>query len=193
MLKIFGSKEKFLEGLRLRIDNQVTKIICKYFLIAPKYLYKSLRDLLYLFFSDIIDFKLNVYKISIDEEYNSTDFVNKMVEKFVIDKDCLVDIGNSNISNYKKVEKLEKKLPLFIRIIFPILSPVYYFLGGPIFAIFINKISNNIVDFIMEDVNKDFLKYFYEIIISFNRAIDSLKIISENFKNIYNENKRELK
>ena len=43
LLKIFGSKEKYLSGLEEKIKRELTKILFKLFLIAPKYLYSNAR------------------------------------------------------------------------------------------------------------------------------------------------------
>ena len=79
----------------------------------------------------------------------------------------------------------DEKMPLSLRIIFPIISPIYYLLGTPILIIFVNKLSNKLSDFIMERLDKDFLIYFLFVMRTFDKAINNLKDISITFKNQY--------
>ena len=102
--------------------------------------------------------------------------------------ECLrIDESTLEIENDKKMKNF--KFPKFLRFIFPILSPIYYLLGGSILAVTTNIWSNKITDIMIEEiVNKNFYEYFNILIASFNKGIEALKELSENFENFYKEN-----
>ena len=186
LLKCFESKESFLNGLRQKCEGEISKSIFKIFLIAPKYIYLTkgiaLTDLFYTFLNEIFYRLLTIYKFSIDNESNYDVIIKRIIER---------DFG---IEEVKKMEIDEKerdevlKQPLFLKILFPIISPLYYLLGGSVLGFFINKISKKIADsFVEEVVDQNFYLYFKRVIESFNKAIDSLEEISKNFEISYSE------
>ena len=181
LLKCFESKETFLKGLRQKCEGEFSKFIFKTFLIAPKYIYLTkgifLTDLMYTFLNEI----LTIYKFSIDNESNYEVIIKRIIER------------NFKIEELKKMEIDEEKEkvfkpPLFLKILFPIISPLYYLLGGSILGLFLNKISKKLADsFVEEAVNPNFYLFFKRVIESFNKAIDSLEEISKNFEISYSE------
>ena len=183
LLKCFESKETFLKGLRQKCEGEISKFIFKTFLIAPKYIYLTkgivLTDLMYTFLNEILYRVLTIYKFSIDNESNYEVIIKRIIER--------------NFEELKKMEIDEEKekvfkQPLFLKILFPIISPLYYLLGGSILGLFLNKISKKIADsFVEEVVNQNFYLFFKRVIESFNKAIDSLEEISKNFEISYSE------
>ena len=184
LLKVYGSKEKFIEGLRAKWKAELTTFIFKTFLVAPKYLYKG-KDVLIEFFYDtfyeILIRILSVYKMAVDNENNYEVIIKRFIECIQKDEFTVDNLNDKEMKNFK--------FPKFLRFIFPILSPIYYLLGGSILAVTTNIWSNKITDIMIEEiVNKNFYECFDILIASFNKGIEALKELSENFENFYKEN-----
>ena len=126
---------------------------------------------------EIIIRTLNIYKMAIVNENNYEVIMKRLIESVQTPE---IE-GDEYFKNYK--------FPTFLRFIFPILSPIYYLLGGPILAATTNIWSNKLTEILIEGiVNKAFYEYFDILIVSFNKGIESLKEINENFENFYKEN-----
>lgn len=131
-------------------------------------------------FYEIIIRTLNIYKMAIVNENNYEVIMKKVIESFQT-PEIEGPPGDEDFKNYK--------FPTFLRFIFPILSPIYYLLGGPILAATTNIRSNKLTDILIKGmVNGTFYEYFDMLIVSFNKGIESLKEINENFENFYKEN-----
>ena len=105
----------------------------------------------------------------------------KMVEiSKIFEEDCKVAVPS---------------VPLYIKVLFPFLSPFYYLLGFPIIKIFSGKIIN---DIIFKGINEIFYDFAYEyfyfmIVLGLNDGIEGLNKISKKFKNLYFSKKLENK
>lgn len=182
LLKIFGSKEKYLSGLEEKIKRELTKILFKLFLIAPKYLYSNAGEIFYECLEKTYEMIFNIYKVSIDTQSNSVNLMKTIIEESITS----FDKGMEDKNIVKDIIYLEgEKLPLFLRIIFPIASPIYYIIGSPLIAILRNKILKGIIVIVMKGIENEFYNYFKRIVDSFNKAIDGLNEMSNNFKKIY--------
>ena len=181
LLKIFGSKEKYLSGLEEKIKRELTKILFKLYLFAPKYLYSNVGEIIYDCVEKTYEMIFNIYKISVDTQSNSINLMKTILEASII---CFDDLDK--LMKDKRIVDFEgEKLPFFLRIIFPIASPIYYIIGSPLIAIFRNKILKGIIDIVMKTIENEFYNYFKRIVYSFNKAIDGLNEMSNNFKKIY--------
>ena len=173
-----------MEGLRAKWKTEMTIFIFKFFLVAPKYLYKGkgvLFELLYDLFYEITIRALSIYKMAVDNENNHEVIIKRFIE-FIQKDDLTKEVINEDVD--KNIKDIK-----FPRFIFPILSPIYYLLGGPILAVTTNIWSNKLTDILIEEIiNKNFYEYFDMLIVSFNKGIEALKEISENFENFYKEN-----
>ena len=177
LLRVYGSKEKFLEKKKKKVKNEFTKFILKAFLFMPRYIYSKLDQFLYIAIDEIIDRLINIYQFSINKKNN----IDRMVKQIFEEEFGSINEAQKNI----KRDDINEKLPLALRIIFPIISPIYYLLGTPILLIFINKISNSLTNILLDMDNWPFVKYFLFIMRTFDKAIDNLKDISITFKNQY--------
>ena len=178
LMKIFKSKKEFLKGIRERMEDDIYVLIIKYYLIGPKYIYNKRHVLIFNLATDILDIVFDFYKISEENKINSGIVIKKMLE-------------NLKINSFKKEETIENDfneslLPAFVKVIFPILTPIYYILGFPIMAFWSEKISKKIVDEILSKEN--FIDYFKEVIISFNKGIDALSELTKYFQDLYSKN-----
>ena len=182
LLKIFGSKEKYLSGLEEKIKRELTKILFKLFLIAPKYLYSNAGEIFYECLEKTYEMIFNIYKVSIDTQSNSVNLMKTITEESITSFDYGME---DKIINKHIIDLEGEKLPLFLRIIFPIASPIYYIIGSPLIAIFRNKILKGIIVIVMKEIENGFYNYFKRIVDSFNKAIDGLNEMSNNFKKIY--------
>lgn len=183
LLKIFVSKEKFIKGLREKMKDEINKIIIIYFLKIPKLVYKTVSDVMYECCNDILDSLLNIYKVSIEGENNIIIMIRKILEEITGNEETkIIEEGRMFDKEFD-----ETKFPLPLRFTSPFLTPLYYFFGGIALIFTKNKICNKITDIFMEIlVEKSLIKYFKDIINSFNKAIDSLEEISNNFTEKYN-------
>lgn len=88
---------------------------------------------------------------------------------------------------------------LYIKLLFPILSPFYYTLGFPIIKIFSETIINNIIfNIIFKDLDKELNEFSYLylknfIVLGLNDGIEGLNKISKKFQNHYVSKKLENK
>lgn len=196
LLKPYQSKKQFLKGLREKVESEISKFILKYFLVGPKYLYTGLtEEIFYKIVSELLEHFLSIYKYTLEK--------NSIKEKIkMLDSNPFKYFTNFNqiknnfeehlkkkneFNNMKKdVNISSKNIPIYLKILFPILSPIYYVLGGPLIFTFSGKISKKICDEIWSDLIKTFfLVSFLDIIESFNKGIDDLKEIKEFFEDSY--------
>ena len=177
LLRVFGSKEKFLEGMREKIKKECIKFILKSFLFFPRFIYSKLDEILYIIINEMIDRSIIIYQFSMDKKNN----IDRMVKQMFEEEFGTIYEATKEI----RKDEIQKKLPLALRILFPIISPIYYLLGTPILLIFINKLSNSLSNLLLEKDDKQFLKYFLFIMRTFDTAIDNLKDINITFKNQY--------
>lgn len=165
------------------MKDEINKIIIIYFLKIPKLVYKTVSDVMYECCNDILDSLLNIYKVSIEGENNIIIMIRKILEEITGNEETkIIEEGRMFDKEFD-----ETKFPLPLRFTSPFLTPLYYFFGGIALIFTKNKICNKITDIFMEIlVEKSLIKYFKDIINSFNKAIDSLEEISNNFTEKYN-------
>ena len=78
----------------------------------------------------------------------------------------------------------KKYSPLYLRILFPFLSPFYYILGTATLKIFSGKIIKGLFE--EADINNILYKYYFsELIYNLNKAIDDLDKIKNFFEDHY--------
>lgn len=197
LLNIFESKKQLMKGLELRMEKEITSFIFKYFLIAPKILYTLDEETVENFLIDIIERALHLYKYFIQQQ-------NNMDKLRVFNS---ITISEEKIKGFKQdlkkelpqffgegIKETNKKIPWYLKVLFPILSPIYYIIGTPVITIFSKKITKLIMNEIWPDtIKKGFSSYFIYIIDSFNKAINDLCLLKNKFKKIYLINKLVLK
>ena len=164
----------------------------KIFLKVPKYLYSSFDENFDNLVNGLIDEIFYIFNLHFEQKSNEEKLqFSKILYEFKN------DLNNTIIKSYledsKKQAASEKNKdypPLYLRILFPILSPFYYILGTPTLKIFLGKIVNYFLDEI--NINNFIYKnYFSELIFSLNKGIDDLDKIRNYFENLYNLDKFE--
>ena len=81
-------------------------------------------------------------------------------------------------------DELKQIVPLYAKILFPFLSPVYYTLGTPLVSLYSKQISENLLkDIEINDIL--YQAYFNKIVNSLNKAIDDLNLMRNNFEDNY--------
>ena len=191
LLKIFESKKEILKNIKKKMEKEVSWFIFKYFLFTPKYLYHISPESIENILIDISESIFILYDYFIKQQ-NSFDKI-RVYKSFSVTKEKIKDFEVEikkempNFLNEGKSE-LKKSIPWYLKVFFPILSPIYYTIGPFLIAAFIKKITNYIMTEIWPDVTEIFNPYFKNIITSFNKAIEDLSQISKDFEQIYSNN-----
>ena len=190
LLRIFKSKKEVINGFKQKLEKEVSIFIFKFFLIAPSYLYNITEEKLEDLLVDITEHSIELYFNYIGKQDYS--------EKLRLLKDMSITKYNikERMQEFPKIitpikNELEKKIPWYVKAIFPILSPIYYTIGTLLIKVFSGEISRFITEKIWNDeMFADIINnYFKNIIETFNLAIEDLNIISKNFNIIYKKNK----
>ena len=118
----------------------------KYFLKAPKYIYSFSEESIYELLNEFIEQMFYLFNFYLSQKSNVEklkalnglcDFKNDMNKKL------LQKVGEERFQ--QEAEEINKHIPLAVKIIFPILSPIYYIFGTPVIKIFSEKSSSNVV------------------------------------------------
>ena len=193
LLKIFQSKGKLIEDLRLKIKIEFDKALMKLFLTAPKYLYNFTKESVYEILKVIVEHGFNLFIYYLDqksslEKYKFLkqlgNFDNKEMIKVLINDETLKAFENM-MQNEKFIDKVNDKIPWYIKFLFPIISPVYYLLGAPIIKMFSGKIADFFMDEVIKIDDAFYAIYFHQLVFELNKAIDSLGQISDHFNKMY--------
>ena len=181
-----------MDGLKQKMEKEVASFVLKYFLIAPKYLYSIDEESIGNLLSDILERMFNLYRYFIEQQ-NNMDKI-RIYSKMQLSLGKIKQIKQEILKEFPSLLKegkneLKKTIPWYLKVLFPILSPIYYILGPPLIKIFSGKITDKIMKEIWPDIFEDFFsEYFKSIIKVFNKAINDLNLISQKFENIYSEN-----
>ena len=193
LLKIFESKRKLSEDLKIKIKIEIEKVLMKLFLKGPKYLYTFTEENFLEIIKEILDhcFIIFVYYINQKgslERYKFLkslgNFDSKEMFKLVINEEYLKKM-EKDLKAKSFVDDFKNNVPWYFKVFFPILSPVYYLLGTPIIKIFSGKIADSLMK---ENINMDdifYEIYFQQLISEMNNAINSLDKLSKYFNEIY--------
>ena len=190
LLKIFESKNKLSKDLRNKIESQFDTLLMKSFLKAPKYLYSFSEESIYELMNEFMEkvFYLFNYYLNQKSNVEKLQILNRLYDfKNKMNKELLMKIENE-LPIKQASDDFKNRIPLAIKILFPILSPIYYIFGTPLIKIFSSKIINNLLEH-MEIDNLLYETYFEELISCLNKAIDDLNEVRKNFEVIYNYEK----
>jgi len=192
LLKIFESKKKLSKDFRDKIESQLDKLLMKFFLKAPKYIYSFSEESIKEIINEFVDqiFYLSNYYLNQKSKVEKLQALNRLYDiKNSMNKELFQEIEEEQFQS-KAYEKIKNNIPLAVKIIFPFLSPIYYIIGTPIIKIF----SGKIINFLLEQMEMDdmiYLVYFEELISNLNKGIDDLDDIRKHFQDIYNSDKFE--
>jgi len=193
LLKIFESKRKLSEDLKIKIKIEIEKVLMKFFLKCPKYLYNLTEENLLEIIKEIIDHGFNIFVHYINQKSSLErfkflkslgNFDNKEMIKVIINEETL-KYFEKDLKEKRIVDDINNSIPWYFRVFFPILSPVYYLLGTPIIKIFSGKIADFFMKEVMEVDNIFYDIYFQQLIFEMNNAINSLDKLSKYFNEKY--------
>ena len=191
LLKVFESKNKLSQDLRDKIKSQFDKFFMKLFLKAPKYAYSFSEDSAYGLINEFMDHLLYLFDYYLNQKNNveKLHVVNRLHEiKNKINNELFKEGFKDDNEIKQMTEDVKTSIPLAVKIIFPILSPLYYLIGAPVFKLFTGKI----IDSLLEELDVDdiiYQAYFEELVANLNIAIDDLDKIRIHFEDVYALNK----
>ena len=189
LLKVFESKNKLSKDLRDKIQSQFDNFFMKLFLKAPKYIYNFSEESCYGLFNELMEHLCYLFDYYLNQKNNieKLHVINRLQEiKNKINDQLFKGFEKDEIKEMSK----EIKVPLVAKIIFPILSPLYYIIGTPVLTIFVGKLTNRL----LEELDVDdviYQAYFEELIVNLNNAIDDLNKMKNHFEDKYTFDKFE--
>ena len=183
LLKIFESKNKLSKDFKEKIQDQFNKFLMKTFLKAPKYIYTFSDETVYELLNEMMDRAFYLFDYYLKQQ-NNMERLNTLNNYHNI-KNIFSNKLTGELEGIKeKGDEIKNLIPTAVKILFPILSPLYYLFGTPLFK----YISGKLVDELLEKMKIDDLiyeGYFEQLISNLNEGIDDLDKISKHFEEIY--------
>jgi hypothetical protein len=191
LLKVFQSKNELCKDFKDKIQKEICKFLLTLFLKAPKYIYNFSEECVFEILNEILNhfsFLLDYYlKQQSNKEIlgNLYCMPQKELIKSFFSEDHIKEMAES-----AKImsDQIKTKIPWYAKVIFPVLSPIYYLIGTPIFNFYSIDLVNYFLNKVFEESKIEefiYILYFGDIIKDLNKGIEALNIISKKFEQNY--------